>query len=267
MNPNYRKTVIGGNWKMNLLPSDVGGYAKALTGGIPKPCRAEIVLAVPFVSISAAISAFSGSAVQIAAQNVSEHPSGAFTGEVSVSQLYDIGVRRVIVGHSERRLYFCETDAIINKKVHAAISGGLDPIICVGESAEVRASGCADELVAFQVKSALSGVSAEMLSHIVIAYEPVWAIGTGNVALPCQAQEMCSHIRAVISGIYGGELSETVPVIYGGSMDENNAGELLALPDIDGGLIGRASLSPSAFSEIIRSSEKALNQQTAKKLI
>ena len=260
MNPNYRKTVIGGNWKMNLLPSDVGGYAKALTGGIPKPCKAEIVLAVPFVSIPAAISAFSGSAVQIAAQNVSEHPSGAFTGEVSASQLYDIGVRRVIVGHSERRLYFCESDAIINKKVHAAISGGLDPIICVGESAEVRNSGCADELVAFQVKSALSGVSAEMLSRVVIAYEPVWAIGTGNVASPGQAQEMCSHIRAVISGIYGGELSETVPVIYGGSMDENNAGELLALPDIDGGLIGRASLSPPAFFKIIQSSEEALNK-------
>lgn len=260
MNPYYRKTVIGGNWKMNLLPSDVDRYAEALIGSIPHPCDAELVLAVPFVSIPAAISAFSGSGIQIAAQNVSEHSSGAFTGEVCAAQLFDIGVRRVIIGHSERRLYFCETDAIINNKAHAAIFGGLDPIICVGESAEVRDTGCACELVAFQVKSALSGISAQALSRIVIAYEPVWAIGTGNVATPQQAQDMCSHIRSVISGIYGSAAAEAVSVIYGGSMDENNAGELLALPDIDGGLIGRASLSPAAFSKIVQSSEKALKQ-------
>ena len=248
-----RKTVIGGNWKMNLLPSQVKDYAKALKYFSIDIPNVEIIVAVPFVCLGAAVDSFRESPVLVAAQNVSQHPSGAYTGEVSAAQLADIGAGAVLIGHSERRAYFGETDITVNQKVRAAIASGLRPIICVGETLEVRQLSSAYELVSYQVKSALSGVTAEELSGVVIAYEPVWAIGTGNVATPEQAQEMCASIRRAVADIYGKELSETVPIIYGGSMDSTNSRQLISLPDIDGGLIGRASLTPESFFRIIDS--------------
>lgn len=258
MNPKYRKTVIGGNWKMNLLPSEVKGYAESIKKYPLDTPNLEIIIAVPFIMLPEAINAFHATPVHIAAQNVSEHAFGAYTGEVSATQLADLGIDRVIVGHSERRAYFRETNAIINKKIHASLKCGLDPILCVGESKDVREMGSADDLISFQVKSALHGISHEELRRITIAYEPVWAIGTGNVATPIQAEAMCARIRSVVADMFGAALADTVTIIYGGSMDGENASELLSLPNIDGGLIGKASLTPDSFFRIIQAAKDTL---------
>ena len=256
MNRRYRKTIIAGNWKMNKTPSETKAFAEQFKAILPKTKWCDIVVCVPAADLSAAVRAFKDSRIAVGAQNVYFEKSGAYTGEVSADMLSDLGVRYVIVGHSERRALFGETDEIVNKKVHAALDAGLNPIICVGESLEQREMGVTMELIALQVKSALAGVGVEQMRRCVIAYEPIWAIGTGKTATAQQAGEVCTHIRATIRGLYGARVARSVTIQYGGSMNPKNAQELLAQPDVDGGLIGGASLKPEQFVEIIHAANQ-----------
>ena len=194
--------------------------------------------------------------ISVGAENVYFEEKGAYTGEISADMLKDLGVKYVIVGHSERRQYFCETDATVNKKVHAVLNAGMNPIICVGESLEQRELGVTMDLISYQVKAALSGVPAEKMRHVVIAYEPIWAIGTGKTATAEQAGEVCEAIRTVIRKLYGARVARSVTIQYGGSMNAKNAHELLAQPDVDGGLIGGASLKAPDFVEIVNAANQ-----------
>ena len=257
MNRQYRQTIIAGNWKMNMLASGIKAYRDELLPLVPgfsKWCAA--LVCAPFALLPPALHAFDGSGIGVGAQNVSEHASGAYTGEVSCAQLSDLGAGYVIIGHSERRQYYGETDASVNKKVLATLESPLRPIICVGESLDQREIGVTYDLVAMQVKAALYSVSAEQLRRAIIAYEPIWAIGTGKTATPEDAQDVCRHIRDVVRALYDEESARAVTIQYGGSMNENNAGVLLAQPDIDGGLIGGASLKPVSFAAIINAANQ-----------
>lgn len=251
MNRRYRKTIIAGNWKMNKTPSETKAFAEQFKAILPKTKWCDIVVCAPTVDLSAAVRAFKDSRIAVGAENVYFEKSGAYTGEISADMLADLGVRYVIVGHSERRALFGETDEIVNKKVLAALEAGLNPIICVGESLEQRELGVTMDLIAYQVKAALAGVPADKMRHVVIAYEPLWAIGTGNTATSAQAQEVCASIRATFAKLYDANTAKAISILYGGSMNAGNAAELLAQPDIDGGLIGGASLKPVDFSKII----------------
>ncbi len=256
MNRRYRKTIIAGNWKMNKTPSETKAFAEEFKALLPKTKWCDVVLCVPFVDVPAAVRAFKDSRVAVGAENLYYEKSGAFTGEVSADMLADLDVKYVIIGHSERRQYFGETDIIVNKKVHAALNAGLNPIICVGESLEQREMGVTMELIAFQVKSALAGVAPEQARKCVIAYEPIWAIGTGKTATGEQAAEVCSFIRATIRGLYGARIARGVTIQYGGSMNPKNAAELLSHEDIDGGLIGGAALKPDQLIEIVHAANQ-----------
>jgi len=256
MNRKYRKTIIAGNWKMNMVPSRVKPFAEELKALSPKAKWCETVLCVPFVDIPAAIKAFKDSRVAVGAENMNENPKGAFTGEISASMLADLGVKYVIIGHSERRQYYGETDFSVNKKVLAALEAGLNPIICVGETLQQREMNITLEFITLQVKAALASVPIEKMRKIVIAYEPIWAIGTGKTATADQANEVCAAIRAELRELYGARIARAITILYGGSMNENNASELLAKPDIDGGLIGGASLIPAKFSKIIETANQ-----------
>ena len=256
MNRRYRKTIIAGNWKMNKTPSETKAFAEQFKAILPKTKWCDIVVCVPTVDLSAAVRAFKDSRIAVGAENVYFEKSGAYTGEISADMLADLGVRYVIVGHSERRALFGETDEIVNKKVLAALEAGLNPIICVGESLAQREMGVTMELIALQVKSALAGVSAEQMRRCVIAYEPIWAIGTGKTATAEQAGEVCTNIRATIRSLYGARVARSVTIQYGGSMNPKNAAELLAQPDIDGGLIGGAALKAGDFVEIINAANQ-----------
>ncbi len=256
MNRKYRKTIIAGNWKMNMVASQVKPFADELKTLSPRAKWCETVVCVPFVNVPAALKAFKDSRVAVGAENLNENEKGAFTGEVSAAMLADLGVKYVIIGHSERRQYYGETDISVNKKVHAALKAGLYPIICVGESLEQRELGVTLELITLQVRTALAGVPAEKMRRIVIAYEPIWAIGTGKTATAEQANEVCNAIRTVIRKDYGARIARAVTIQYGGSMNEKNANELLAQPDIDGGLIGGASLVPEKFAKIIEAANQ-----------
>ena len=244
------KYVIAGNWKMNKTPAE----AAELIGAI-KPLVADascdVVVGVPFVDLPAALEAVKGTKIGVAAQNCHWEMSGAFTGEISAPMLREMGVGYVILGHSERRTYFGDTDVTVQKRVRAALDNGLTVILCVGEYLEQREQGVTGEVVAMQTKIALSGVSAEELSRVIIAYEPVWAIGTGRTATAAQANEVCAHIRGVLAGLYGEAAAKAVTIQYGGSMNAGNAAELLAQPDVDGGLIGGASLKAPDFAAIV----------------
>ena len=251
MNRRYRKTVIAGNWKMNMTATETKKFAEDLKKIMPRAKWCDVVVCVPFVNIPAALKAFKDLRISVGAQNMFYEKSGAYTGEVSADMLKDLGVKYVIIGHSERRQYFGETDLTVNRKVLSALEAGLHPIICVGETLEQRELGITMELIALQVKSALAGVPAEKLRKCVIAYEPVWAIGTGNTATSAQAQEVCASIRATLAKLYDADTAKAISILYGGSMNAGNAAELLAQPDIDGGLIGGASLKPVDFSKII----------------
>ena len=256
MNRRYRKTIIAGNWKMNKTPSETKAFAEEFKALLPKTKWCDIVVCVPAADLSAAVRAFKDSRIAVGAQNVYFEKSGAYTGEGSADMLADLGVLYVIVGHSERRALFGETDEVVNKKVHAALDAGLNPIICVGESLEQREMGVTMELIALQVKSALSGVAAEQMRRCVIAYEPIWAIGTGKTATPEQASEVCTAIRALIRAQYGARVARSVTIQYGGSMKPDNARELLAHEDIDGGLVGGASLEAPALMEIVHAANQ-----------
>ena len=256
MNRRYRKTIIAGNWKMNMTASETKKFAEELKAIMPKAKWCDVVVCVPSVNISTAIRAFKDLRVSVGAENVFYEKSGAYTGEVSAEMLKDLGVKYVIIGHSERRQYFGETDFTVNKKALAALDAGLHPIICVGETLEQRELGITMELIALQVKSALAGVPAEKLRKCVIAYEPVWAIGTGKTATAEQAAEVCTFIRTTVRHLYGARIARSITIQYGGSMKPSNAAELLGQSDIDGGLIGGASLKPAEFVEIINAANQ-----------
>ena len=256
MNTRYRRAILAGNWKMNLLSGDVKPYAQRLRELAERRPRREVLVCVPFVLIPAAVRAFKGSHIAVGAQDVSPEAKGARTGEVSAAMLRDAGVRYVIIGHSERRQYQGETDALVNRKLQAAHGEGLTPILCVGETLEQREAGIQEEWVSMQVKAALHGMTEEQVRRTVIAYEPIWAIGTGRTATPDQAQEMCARIRACLRELYGARTARAVPVLYGGSMNPETAPELLRQPDVDGGLVGGASLDPEKFSRIVAAADQ-----------
>ncbi len=251
MNRKYRRTVIAANWKMNMLASEVRAFAEELKQKAGPARWCDVVVCPSFVLIPAAQKAFRDSRVAVGAQDLSLHESGAYTGEVSAAQLQDIGVQYVIIGHSERRGNFGETDMDVNAKVTAALARNIRPIICVGENAAERDMGVTIERVTLQVKTALAGVPASKMRRVVIAYEPVWAIGTGRTPTAEDAAAVAGAIRALIRGLHGARTARAVSILYGGSMTPANAGDLLAQPDIDGGLVGGASLSPSDFAAII----------------
>ena len=256
MNLKYRKTIIAGNWKMNKTLTETRAYAEAIKPKLGKHKWCEVVLCVPAVNIPGAVRLFKDTRVSIGGENCHYEASGAYTGEVTVEMLKDVGAKYVIIGHSERRQYYNETDFTVNKKVHAALDAGLRPIVCVGESLEQRELGVTQELISYQVKCALSGLDASQVRHVVIAYEPLWAIGTGKTATAEQANEVCCHIRAIIRSLYGARVARAVTIQYGGSMNAKNAAELLAQPDVDGGLIGGAALKAPDFMTIINSANQ-----------
>ena len=251
MNRKYRKALIAGNWKMNMLPSEAKGFVEQLKSQLPKQKTCDVAICAPYVVMPALMRAAKDCRIGMGAQNVSEHDSGAYTGEVSGAQLKDIGTKYVIIGHSERRRYNCETDEMVNQKVKKTLALAMTPIICVGETLTQREQGLTFSHIGSQVHSALAGLEPAEVRRCVIAYEPVWAIGTGKTATAAQAQEVCAHIRAVIRREFDARTARSVCIIYGGSMNARNAHELLAEPDIDGGLIGGASLKPEEFAEII----------------
>lgn len=257
MNRRYRNTIIAGNWKMNNTLSQMKDFADKLEPVMPKGKWCKVVLCVPATNIHAAVRLFKSCHIAIGAETCHELEHGAYTGEITAEMIKEAGAKYVIIGHSERRQYYNETDFAVNKKVHAAVRAGLVPIICVGESLEQRELGVTMEVITYQVKCALAGVVPEDARHVVIAYEPIWAIGTGKTATAQQADEVCKLIRGVIRKLYGAQVARAVPIQYGGSMNAENAELLLAQPDIDGGLIGGASLKPADFVKIIMAADQA----------
>ncbi len=251
MDKSKRKVVIAGNWKMNKTASE----AKALLAEL-KPlvssATCDVVVCTPFTDLCTALSETEGSNIAVGAQNVHFEKSGAYTGEISADMLKEMGVSHVVVGHSERRQYFAETDETVNKRTKAALAAGLCAIVCVGESLEQREQGVTEELVRMQTKIALLDVSASDMKNVILAYEPVWAIGTGRTATADQAEEVCAAIRKVLAELYGQSVADGVTIQYGGSMNAQNATELLSKTNVDGGLIGGASLKPADFNEIIK---------------
>jgi len=256
MNRRYRKTIIAGNWKMNKTLSETRAFADEFKPLLGRPKWCDVALCVPTVNLQAAIRMFKDSKVSIGAETCHYESSGAYTGEVAPEMLKELGVKYVIIGHSERRQYYNETDFTVNKKVKAALEAGLRPIVCVGESLEQRELGVTLELINYQVKCALAGVPADKMRHVVFAYEPIWAIGTGKTATAQEAQEVCEAIRTIVRKLYGARVARAVTIQYGGSMNPKNAKELLAQPDIDGGLIGGASLKPDQFMEIVNAANQ-----------
>jgi triosephosphate isomerase len=251
MNRKYRKTIIGGNWKMNMVSSDVKAYMDELRAAMPKTRTCDTVICAPGPLIPAVLKSGRDAHIAVGGQDVSKFEKGAYTGEVSADMLADLGVKYCIVGHSERRGYHGEDDMLVNAKTNILLSRGINPIICVGESLEERDMDLTMARIALQVKAALFGVDASQLRRCVIAYEPLWAIGTGKTATAVEAQEVCEGIRAEVRKLYGARPARAVSIIYGGSMNAKNCAELLAMPDIDGGLIGGASLKPKDFAAII----------------
>ena len=254
MDKQNRKAIIAGNWKMNKTATEAAELIDALIPAV-KDAGCEVVICVPFTDLVTAVAKTKGTNIHVGAENVHFEKSGAYTGEISADMLTDLGVEYVVVGHSERRQYFAETDETVNKRAKAALAGGLKPIICVGESLAQREQGVTEELVRMQVKIALNGVTADELKNVVIAYEPIWAIGTGKTATADQAQ-VCAAIRKVVGELYGEDAAKALTVQYGGSMNAKNAEELLGKPDVDGGLIGGASLKADQFAIIVDAATK-----------
>ncbi|MBE6776822.1 MAG: triose-phosphate isomerase [Ruminococcaceae bacterium] len=255
MDKTKRNAVIAGNWKMNKTPCETTALInemKPLVAG----ADCKVVLCVPFIDIPAAVEAAKGSNIEIGAENVHFKASGAYTGEISAQMLVESGVKYVVIGHSERRQYFGETDQTVNLRTLAAIQAGLTAIVCVGETLEQRELGYTETLLKFQTKMALTNVKAEDLNKIIIAYEPVWAIGTGVTASAQQADEGNGFVREAIAEVYGKDVADTVTIQYGGSMNAGNADELVAKINVDGGLIGGASLKAEDFSVIVKAASK-----------
>ena len=247
-----RRTVIAGNWKMNMTPAQTKAFIEELAPLVKGMDKCDVVLCVPAIDIPAAVEAAKGTNINIGAENVHFKASGAYTGEISAEMLVEAGVKYVVIGHSERRQYFGETDQTVNLRTLAAVNAGLTAIVCVGETLEQRELGYTETLLKFQTKMALTGISKEQLKNIVVAYEPVWAIGTGVTATADQADEGNGFVREAIAEVYGKDVAETVTVQYGGSMNDANAAELLSKVNVDGGLIGGASLKTDKFTAIVK---------------
>ena len=247
-----RKNVVAGNWKMNTTVAEGVALAKevneALAGAAPK---CDVVVCVPFTHLCPVAAAIDQTRLGLGAENCADHKSGAYTGEVSAPMVASTGATYVILGHSERRQYYGETSETLREKVALALENGLTPIFCIGEVLEERENGTFNEVVRKQVEEGLFNLSAEDFGKIVLAYEPVWAIGTGKTATPEQAEDMHAWIRSVIAGKYGNEVAENTSILYGGSCKPGNAAELFAKPDIDGGLIGGAALKCADFMGIV----------------
>tara|TARA_R110001592_G_scaffold268269_2_gene534482 strand:+ start:7496 stop:8269 length:774 start_codon:yes stop_codon:yes gene_type:complete len=254
------RKVIAGNWKMNLSQKEGEELVKASNAFVEANplAHVEVVIAPPFLQLQQAVKNAPNGRVSIAAQNMNENDNGAFTGEISASMLKEIGVELVIIGHSERREILGESDAQIHAKLKKALRSNLYPILCVGEKLEDRKSGNHFKFVQAQLESALEGFSGDELSSLVIAYEPIWAIGTGETASPAQAQEMHAFIRKHIASVYTATLADEISVLYGGSVKPENAKEIFAQPDVDGGLIGGAATKPESFIELIKIGESVL---------
>ena len=247
-----RKKIIAGNWKMNKTPSEAKALAAAIAEALGSdPCPVDVVVCPPAIDLPAVTSVLAGTQIGVGAQNMHDQPKGAYTGETSAAMLLDLGVKYTILGHSERRTYFADTDATVNAKVKAALAAGITPIVCVGETLEQREAGKMAEVVAGQVKASLADLGAD-LAKVVVAYEPVWAIGTGKTATPAQAQEVHALIRRTLAELSDGATANSIRIQYGGSMKPENAAELLAQPDIDGGLIGGAALKADSFLAIVK---------------
>jgi len=250
MNKNIKKAVIAGNWKMNKTRPEAKALIEALVP-LAKNAGCEVVICVPFTNLETAVELTKGTNIKVGAQNCHFAKSGAYTGEISADMLTEVGVEYVVLGHSERRQYFAETDETVNKRTKAALEAGLKPIVCVGELLWERECNITEEVIARQIKLDFYDVSAEDLKKCIIAYEPVWAIGTGKTATADQAQEVCAFIRNTLAKLYGKDVADTITIQYGGSMNAGNAAELLSKPDVDGGLIGGASLKAPDFATII----------------
>lgn len=246
-----RTPIIAGNWKMNMNPEQTVEFVKAVKDKLPKATEVESVIAAPAVDLPALLENAKGSELKVAAENCYFEDEGAFTGETSPKVLKEMGVDYVIIGHSERRDYFHETDEDINKKAHAIFNNGMTPIVCCGESLETREAGKAEEWVEAQVKAALKDLTAEQVSNLVIAYEPIWAIGTGKTATSDQAEEICAVVRKTVADLYDQDVADKVRIQYGGSVKPANVKELMAKPNIDGGLVGGASLVPESYLELV----------------
>ena len=249
-----RKKVIAGNWKMNMLPDATITFIDSLTP-LVKETPHEVILCVPFTDLFYALLTAQNSNIKIGAQNMHWERSGAYTGEVSAEMLKSIGVEYVIIGHSERRQYFGETDKTVNQKLHMAFEEELNPIVCVGETLQEREGGEAKQIVTNQIKAALEGLDKLKVSKTIIAYEPIWAIGTGKTATAEDANEMCHAIRQEIADLYGQKVADRVIILYGGSVKASNSTELFSMSDIDGGLVGGASLDVEEFSKIVNFSK------------
>ncbi len=249
-----RKKVIAGNWKMNMLPNEAIEYIQAFEPMV-KDSKSEVILCVPYTDLFYCLMNTQGTNIKIGAQNMHFAETGAYTGEVSGKMLKSIGVEYVIIGHSERRQYYNETDETVNKKIKAAFQNELKPIVCVGETLEEREAGKTEQIITTQTRLALDGLTKEQVKNTIIAYEPIWAIGTGKTATSEDANNSIKAIREEIKKIYGEDISSEVIIQYGGSVKSSNAKELFSTSDIDGGLVGGASLKPDEFSKIVNYEE------------
>jgi triosephosphate isomerase (TIM) len=246
-----RRPIIVGNWKMHKTTAEAVALVKALRSSVAQVHDVDIGVAPPYTALMVVAEALRGSTIFVTAQNMHWEPQGAFTGEISAAMLSDIGCTRVIVGHSERRQYFADTDAIVNKKLRAALNAQLDPILCIGETLDQREGNATFSVLEQQIRQGLADIAAESMSRVVIAYEPIWAIGTGKTATPAQAQEVHAFIRGLLGELYGKALADEVRIQYGGSVNAGNIHTLMTQPDVDGALVGGASLEASSFAQIV----------------
>ena len=246
-----RRPIIIGNWKMHKTSAEAVALVEALNASVTQIQDVDIGVAPPYTVLMAVAKALRGSAIFVAAQNMHWEPQGAFTGEISAAMLTDVGCRRVIIGHSERRQYFAETDATVNRKLRAALNAQLDPILCVGETLDQREGNATFDVLEQQIRQGLAEIPAHGMQRTVLAYEPIWAIGTGKTATPEQAQEVHAFIRDLLGALYGKALADEVRIQYGGSVNAGNIQMLMSQPDVDGALVGGASLEASSFAQIV----------------
>jgi triosephosphate isomerase len=246
-----RRPIIVGNWKMHKTIAEAVALVKALHLSVAAIQDVDVGVAPPFTALMAVAGALRGSPILVVGQNMHWEPQGAYTGEIAAAMLTDVGCSRVIIGHSERRQYFAETDATVNRKLKAALNAPLDPILCIGETLEQREGLATFGVLEQQLRQGLAGIAAEEISRVVIAYEPIWAIGTGKTASPAQAQEVHAFIRGLLGELYGNALADEVRIQYGGSVNAGNIQTLMAQPDVDGALVGGASLEASSFAQIV----------------
>lgn len=266
MPPTFRKPIVAANWKMNNPPSETDKFLRSFLRLMQDKCPVQVVIVPPFVSLPKAQELIQGGrteVVELGAQNMSQHSTGAYTGETSAMMLKECGVRHVILGHSERRALYGETNAIVNAKVIAALEARMHPILCVGETLEERDGGKIEEVLESQTRESLANVTARRMADVVIAYEPVWAIGTGRTATPEQAQEAHAFIRKVLTSLFDEDTAKKVRIQYGGSVKPSNMAEIIAQPDVDGALVGGASLESGSFYEIVKACIEHVNNPSA----